>query len=463
MKFKLDNKYIKWGLTAFLVIVASLFCYYTVFHISELIANIKSLIHTMMPVIFGIIIAYTLTPILNFLEKRFLNPLFDKLKIQKNKRRSKWVRAIAVILTSCVFFLSIYAMFAMLISQIVPSLQTIIHNFDAYFNNVVSWLNKTLEDHAELRDYILPRVSQMFGELESWFNKTATEILAKSSALIKSLSKSLFSILTVAWNFMLGYILAVYLMLSKEIIAAQGKKIIYAIFKTHNANTVLKGFRFVHRTFIGFLTGKVLASIIMGLLCFSCTSLLGIPYAALVSLIVAVTNIIPFFGPYMGAIPSAFLILIVDLTNPMHCITFIILILILQQIDGNIIEPKIVGDSIGISGFWVIFAIIVFGGIFGIPGMIIGVPIFAIFYAAIKALVNRSLKQKQLPQDTSMYHEVDYIDKSGNFLEIEEEQERNNPLKNNRKHSKFFHKRIKDTHSSNPNTNNDTDENEHRI
>lgn len=450
MKFKLNNNYIKWGITAFSVIAASLFFYYIIFHISELIANIKAIINVIMPVIFGLVIAYILTPILNALERSILNPLFDKMKIQNTSSRKKWVRAIAVILTSCIFFLSIYVLLAMLISQIVPSLQTIVHNFDVYFSNVVNWLNATLEDHAELRDYLLPKVTQAFGELEKWFENTATDILAKSSEFVKSVTKSIFAFFKVAWNFILGYIIAIYLMLSKEKFAAQGKKIIYAFFKTDNANTVLKGFRFVHRTFIGFISGKVLDSIIIGLLCFIGTTFLQTPYAALVSLIVGVTNVIPFFGPYLGAIPSAFLILIVDLTHPMHCVTFIIFIIILQQIDGNIIGPRILGQSTGLTGFWVIFAITVFGGLFGIPGMIVGVPIFAIIYAAIKTLVNRSLCKKKLPQDTTLYHEVDYIDKDGNFMETEEERESKKFSKKNKKPKKIFSKKEKaDTDSIN--------------
>lgn len=458
MKFKLDNKYFKWGFTAFSVIVLSLFSYYIVFHISELIANIKAVINIVMPVIFGLIIAYILTPIQNTIERRVLNPLFNKIKIKESLTRKKWIRAIAIILTSFIFFLSIYALIAMLISQIVPSLETIIHNFDMYFNNVVKWLNAILEDHADLRDFVLPKVTQIFGELETWFTNTSSEILTKSSEVLKSVSKSIFSFFKIAWNFILGYIIAVYLLISKEKFAAQSKKIIYAVFKTENANAVLKGFRFIHRTFIGFISGKVLDSIIIGLLCFIGTTLLGTPYAALVSLIVGVTNVIPFFGPYLGAIPSAFLILIVDLKHPMHCVTFLIFILILQQIDGNIIGPKILGDSTGLSSFWVIFAITVFGGLFGIPGMIVGVPIFAIIYAGIKTLVNRSLKKRKLPQNTSLYKEVDYIDKDGNFMEMEEEQERYEFSNTPKKHSGLFHQKDSSNKNETNNNSNSNDE-----
>lgn len=421
MKFRLDNKYVKWGVTAFSVIAGSIFFYYLVFHISDLIQNIKGLINIVMPVVFGLIISYLMTPVLNAIERSVLNPLCDKIKIKQSPRRQKWIRAIAVFLTSLIFFISIYALIAMLISQIVPSIKTIIGNFDGYVVNLSNWLNTLLEDNEEIRNFILPLVNRMSGELENWLQDTAT-LLDKSSELLKTVSLSILGFLKVAWNFIIGFIIAVYVLFSKERFAAQGKKTIYAVFRTDDANAVLKALRFVHRTFIGFVSGKVLDSIIIGLLCFIGTTILGTPYAALVSVIVGVTNIIPFFGPYLGAIPSAFLILIVDLNHPMNCLTFIIFILILQQLDGNIIGPKILGNSTGLSSFWVIFSITVFGGLFGIPGMIVGVPIFAIFYAAVKVLVNRSLRKKNLPLDTGLYGEVDYVDKEGNFLQIEEEQ-----------------------------------------
>ncbi|MBO5167010.1 MAG: AI-2E family transporter [Lachnospiraceae bacterium] len=442
MKFRLDNKYVKWGITAFLVITGSIFFYYLVFHISDLIQNIKSLINVVMPVVFGLVISYLMTPVLNSLEKSVLNPFCDRLKIKATVRRQKWIRAIAVILTSLIFFLSIYALIAMLISQIVPSIKTIIGNFDNYANNFSNWLNTLLQDNEELRTFVLPQVSRLAVDLENWLTDTAN-LLDKSGELLKTVSLSILSFFKVAWNFIIGFIIAVYVLFSKEKFAAQGKKTIYAVFKTEDANTVLKGMRFVHRTFIGFITGKVLDSIIIGLLCFIGTTLLGTPYAALVSVIVGVTNVIPFFGPYLGAIPSAFLILVVDLSHPMNCVTFLIFILILQQVDGNLIGPKILGNSTGLSSFWVIFAITVFGGLFGVPGMIVGVPIFAIFYATIKALVNRSLRKKNLPLDTGLYNEVDYVDEEGNFLQIEEEllpagQKRDRRKKDSKKEIRFI-------------------------
>lgn len=429
MKLKINNKYFKWGLTAFGVIAASICFYYLIFHIEDVMKNVKSLFDVLMPVVFGFVIAYLLTPILNFLEKKLLNPFFDFLKLKKTEKRNKWVRAIGIILTSVLFFYSIYALVAMLISQVVPSIQTIVKNFDGYVTDFAAWLNKLFEDNKDLQEFVIPQFNRLSSELEVWLADTAT-LLQKSTEVLKTVSLSILGILKVLWDFVIGFVISIYVLASKETFAAQGKKIIYAAFEKNSANSVLSSFRFVHKTFIGFFSGKVLDSIIIGLLCFIGTTLMNTPYAALVSLIVGVTNVIPFFGPYLGAIPSALLILIVDLHNPMSCISFVIFILILQQLDGNLIGPMILGDSTGLSGFWVIFSITVFGGLFGVGGMIVGVPIFAVIFAIVKGLVNRSLTKKKLPIESDVYLNMDSVDANGNFIEKAEEEEQIKKKKN---------------------------------
>ncbi len=419
-KFKIKNNFLKWGLTAFLVIAAGISFYYLVFHISEIFQNIKFLLAVIKPVVFGLIIAYLLTPILNFIERKIINPFLNLLKIKETKKRKNWIRAIAVILTTLLVLIILYILISMLVSEIVPSIQAIVTNFDRYYFDFINWLNKLLDDNLEVRNFILPLVGKLSGELNEWLTDTAT-LLTKSSELLKTLSLSIISFLKATWNFIIGFVISIYVLASKENFAAQGKKVIYAVLDTDKANSILKSLRFVHRTFSGFISGKVLDSIIIGLLCFIGTTLLGTPYAVLVSVIVGVTNLIPVLGPYIGAIPSAFLILIVDLSHPQNCLYFVIFIIILQQIDGNVIGPKILGESTGLSGFWVIFSITIFGGFFGLPGMIVGVPLFAVLFAAIKEYINRSLKHKKMPLNTSAYMNVSSIRKDGEEYIIEEE------------------------------------------
>ncbi len=410
MKLKFTSKYFRWGLTAFSVIVASICFYYVTFHFSNIIAGVSNVVSVFMPVLLGFVTAYLLTPVLNFVEKKMLCPLADKLRFKKSVKRKKTIRGIGIFITLFLMIALIYGLIAMLVSQIVPSVRNIAANFDTYINNFITWLDSVLVNNQELGAYVMKLVNRYSVELEVWLND---KVLTASSEVIKKVSLSVISVLAVLWDFIIGVVISVYLLSSKEKFAGQAKQIVYAVFEKENANRWINNFRFTHRTFIGFVSGKILDSIIIGLLCFIGTTILQTPYAVLVSVIVGVTNIIPFFGPYLGAIPCTILIFIVDPLHPLNCLYFVIFILVLQQFDGNILGPKILGDSTGLTGFWVIFSITIFGGIFGVPGMIVGVPIFAIIYAAIKALVLSSLEAKNLPLDTETYIKLGKVDASG--------------------------------------------------
>lgn len=409
-KGRFANQYFCWGLTAFAVVAASLCFYYVMFHLTNITRGLRAAGHILMPVMFGLVLAYLLTPVLNYIEHNILMPLCDKCGVKKTKKRDSFLRGVGIIVTIILFVAVIYGLCAMMVSQIVPSLMNIINNFDIYVNNMTVWVNKLLDDNPELKANVLRMLNEYSGELDKWLNEY---VLPKTGELIKTVSLSVIGMLKVLWNFIIGVIISVYLLASKETFAGQAKKIIYACFKTPRANAIIGSFRFTHKTFIGFLSGKIVDSIIIGLLCFIGTTLLGTPYAALISVIIGVTNIIPFFGPFLGAIPSTILIFVVDPMKFLNCVYFIIFILLLQQFDGNVIGPKILGNSTGLTGFWVIFSITVFGGFFGVVGMIVGVPIFAVIYAGIKYLINGSLKRRNLPQGTEKYLNVGFIDKEG--------------------------------------------------
>lgn len=410
MKWKSNNKYLLWGVTAFLVIAASICFYYLMFHNSSLRANIRMIIDILMPMVFGLATAYLLTPVLNFLECRIMIPLCERCGIKFSQKREHVIRGIGILATAFLFFFLIYGLFAMLLSQIVPSIQSIVSNFDTYVRNFTLWINELLANNQEVQDYILNTIDKYSEELEYFLNNT---LLSKSSELIKTVSLSVIGILRVVWNFIIGFVISIYVLASKENFAGQAKKVAYALFRKETANVVINNFRFTHKTFIGFISGKILDSIIIGLLCFVGTTLMQTPYAVLVSVIIGVTNVIPFFGPYLGAIPTTILIFVVDPGHPLNCVYFVIFILVLQQFDGNILGPKILGNSTGITGFWVIFSITFFGGLFGVLGMIVGVPIFAVIYAAVKSLVNTALRKKSMPEETSNYLNVGLVDEDG--------------------------------------------------
>lgn len=405
MKFHIDKKYIRWGVTAFLVIAASILFYYLLFHRANISAGFSAFIGITMPILDGMLMAYVLTPLLNGMEKKVIIPVCMKYHINTTeKKNKKRIRALSILLTLIIVTLALYSFFATVIPQLIRSIQSIIFQFPIYINNLTIWVTKLLADNPDIESIVMELLDKYSVELNNFLNLS---VLPRMNELIRNVSLSFLSFLKTLWNLIIGFIISIYILGSKELFAGQAKKIVYAVFETDTANAVISDVRFTHKTFIGFIVGKIINSIIIGIICFAGTSIMGTPYAILVSVIVGITNIIPFFGPYLGAIPSALLILMV---NPLQCLYFIIFILILQQFDGNILGPKILGDSTGLSGFWVIFSITLFGGMFGILGMVAGVPVFAVFYAAVRAIINSLLAKKKLPIETAEYLNVGSIE-----------------------------------------------------
>lgn len=411
MKFKFDKKYLYWGITAFLVVAASILFYYILFHSSNLSSAMGIFVGIAMPVIDGFVIAYLMTPVLNKIESCIIRPLYVKTKqpmTPKNKRR---IRSLSILATIVLVLVILYEFFGLIIPELVRSIQSIIFQFPMYINNLNNWAMGLMKNNPDLEQVVNSLIDQYSSKILDYVN---SNLLPNVQNLIKTLSSSVIGIFKALWNFVIGFIISIYVLGSKEKFAGQAKKIAYALFDRKTGNEVIANFRFIHSTFIGFIGGKIVDSIIIGIICFACTTIIGTPYAILVSVIVGVTNIIPFFGPWIGGVPSALLVLMVD---PIQALYFIILILVIQQFDGNILGPKILGDSTGLSGFWVIFAITIFGGLFGVLGMVVGVPIFAVFYAGVRALVNRFLRKKGLPTSTEPYLTVGSIDEDSRFNE----------------------------------------------
>lgn len=418
MKYRWDKKYLYWGITLFLVAISAIGFYYLLFHGANISSVLGKIINILMPIIMGFALAFLLTPVLNWVENKILLPLYQKTKTPITPKGRKRIRTYSIIITMLFVFAVLYLFFLMVIPQLVKSIQSIVLQFPVYVNNLTKWVGNILSDNPDIEVMVMDLLGKYSTKIEEWLNQS---VLPQMNEILKTLSLSLIGFLKSLWNLILGIIISIYVLGSKELFTGQSKKIVYALFSRKTANAFIQDVRFAHTTFIGFLGGKIIDSIIIGIICFIGTSIMGTPYALLVSVIVGVTNIIPFFGPYLGAIPSAILILMV---NPMHCLYFVLFILILQQFDGNILGPKILGDSTGLSGFWVIFSITLFGGIFGIFGMFIGVPTFAVIYAAVKAIFNRMLTKKGLDSDTKKYITLAHIDEDEQYIEIVPEEKK---------------------------------------
>lgn len=411
MKFHFNKKYFYLWLSVALAIIAGILFYYILFHSSNLTAALSTVVTISMPIIDGLVLSYLITPVLNAIEGKLVKPVCIKLNVTDTAKNRKRIRMLSVVLTIIVILWIVYEFFALIIPELVRSIQSIIFQFPTYVSNLSNWATSLLENNPDLESVANQLFEKYSTRLMEFLN---TSILPRANKLLITLSSGVIGFFKAMWNFVIGFIISIYILGSKETFAGQAKKTIYAFFDTASANQIIANARFIHTTFIGFVGGKIVDSIIIGIICFICTSIIGTPYAILVSVIIGVTNIIPFFGPWIGGIPSALLILMV---NPTQCLYFIILILVIQQFDGNILGPKILGDSTGLSGFWVIFAITIFSGMFGILGMVVGVPIFAVLYAGFKAIVNKQLTKKQLPTETQPYLMVGAIEQDNSFTE----------------------------------------------
>ena len=410
MKFRWDKKYLYWGMTAMVVIGVSIVLFFLMFRGANFKDGISRLISICMPVLDGFILAYLMTPILNFIEKLILRFVLKKSRKELGNRKQKYLRGVSVCITLLLVWLVLYSFFSVVVPQVLRSIQSIVLQFPAYVNNLTLWLESVLADNPQVELYINNMINTYTPELKDWLNGT---LLPQMNLAIRAVSSYAINVLVAVWNLILGLIISIYLMNSKEKFVGQAKEIVYSLFDIGRANDIVDDCRFIHRTFGGFLSGKLLDSLIIGILCFIGTNIIGTPYALLISVIIGVTNIIPFFGPYLGAIPSAILVLMID---PMQCLYFLIFILVLQQFDGNFLGPKILGGSTGLSSFWVIFSITIFGGVMGVPGMVIGVPTFAVIYAMIRRRVHRGLRKKNLPTDTEQYKELIRVDPSSHTL-----------------------------------------------
>lgn len=406
--FRWDKKYLYWGVTAFCVIAAAILFYMALNYLPLLRQGLASLLHILSPFIWGLVICYLLTPFMRLVEKKLFGPLSKKLyKNSKRSDGSRFARSMSVLLSELFLLAVLTALVCLIIPQLYSSLQNMVANSPMYIETASRWITQLLEDFPEIEQYVSQTLGQVNTSLMDWIQNIQNTVLPKLGSLISNVTSGVYYAIMGVYNLVIGIIVSVYVLSNLEQFGASAKRILYSVFSVDMAKKILEGLEFTDRTFMGFINGKLLDSAIIGLICYIVCSILRMPYALLVSVIVGVTNIIPFFGPFIGAVPSSIIILLV---NPVKCLIFIAFIILLQQLDGNIIGPKILGSSVGINGFWVMFSIILGAGLFGFWGMLLGVPVFVILYAVITGSVTRKLKRSDLPWEAADYMDMAYID-----------------------------------------------------
>ena len=393
--------YICWGVTAFLVIAASIAFCFVLLKFKAIEEAFSMLLDILAPVIYGAVMAYLLSPVFNRCVLK-TEPVFTKWT-KNEKQGMALAKAVATLASLVVLAAIVVGLFSMLIPEVIKSIQTAVNSLPENMRNLSLWVSHTLENNPEAEQMAITALDRMYG----WARGVLEPNLDKILGIIGNVSSGVISVLIWFKNILIGLIVMIYMLNIKDQFVALAKKITYGIFSVAWANRLIKETRFIHKVFGGFIIGKIVDSLIIGVLCFVCLSFMKMPYTLLVSVIVGVTNIIPFFGPFIGAVPSAFLILLV---SPVQCLYFLIFILLLQQFDGNILGPKILGDSTGISSFWVLFSILLFGGLLGFAGMIIGVPAFAVIYRLVGNIINEQLRRKKLSVRTRDYKDLDYVE-----------------------------------------------------
>ena len=402
--FRWDKKYLYWGITAFCVIACAILFYMALNYIDLLKEGISKLVRILSPFIWGLVISYLLNPLVKLLEKKVFTPLLRGCFKRKPEKRASTARITAVIFSEIIMLALITGLFFLIIPQLYSSIETIVVNSPTYIESLTNWATKMLEDYPDISKYVTDLLDTINTDIVAWLQTT---ILPKLGSLLSNVGTGVRYVVTGVYNLVIGIIVSVYILSNKERFMAGANRILYSILDVNAAKKFLSVLRFTDRTFIGFLNGKLLDSAIIGLICYIVCVILQMPYALLVSVLIGVTNIIPFFGPLIGAIPSAIIILMVD---PFKCLIFVIFVILLQQLDGNFIGPKILGSSVGVNGFWIMFSIIVGAGLFGFWGMLLGVPVFVVIYTLINAGIDRKLWRSDLPVDEASYTNLDYID-----------------------------------------------------
>ncbi len=411
MKLKNNNtnekfSYVKAGLMAFSVIAAVIVFFFIVFKIDVILSFFGTVLQILQPIIVGAVIAFLINPIAKFF-KRNISKLLNKI-FKKHDKFQKFSLYSAITVSLLLFILIISVFFYMVIPEFANTVTNLISVLPGQIKAFSNWIIGLIQSNSSVADI----VNGLLSAFNNWFQ---TSFIDDATTYATYLATGVIDVVNFIVDFLIGIVIAFYLLAGKQTLKLQFNKILFAVFSEKTTHKIISMLRKSDAIFSGFINGKLINALIIGVLCFIGCSIMGIPYVMLVSVVIAVTDMIPVFGPYIGAVPCALLIL---LNNPIKCLYFVIFIILLQVFDGNVIGPKILGESTGLSAFWVMVAILLGGGLFGIIGMLIGVPVFAVLYYIVKAMINYLLRRKNLPTEPYAYN-----NSSPNIITVEGEKD----------------------------------------
>ena len=385
-------RYVYITLSIFSAISLSVLFFFVLYRMQEIKTVAAKISGILDPFVYGGVLAYLLRPMCNWYEDQFT------LRFPRKLRR--FAPGMAVLLSMVSGALIIYALIIMIGPQLIQSITNIWKSLPDRVNSFVTWATATFGEDEQLLNFFNESYETVYQAVDSWVKNT---LMPQITDIVSGVGHSVLAVLKTLLNILIGVIVAVYLLSSRKRFKKQGVMLIRSAFKPRWADMILDEITFVDRVFGGFIDGKIVDSAIIGLLCYIGCAIFRFPNALLVSAIVGITNVIPFFGPFIGAIPSTILILLED---PIKGLWFVLFVFGLQQLDGNVIGPKILGDRTGLSSFWVLFAITLFGGMWGLVGMIVGVPIVAVVYDLVRKLIRRGLKKNDVMEYWNEYNSL---------------------------------------------------------
>lgn len=398
MKFQIEDKYKKTGVTAFLVIGASILLFFAIYRYEGLIHALGGLWMILRPILYGLIIAYLLSPLYNAVLRLSCRiPWPKSAKTNIGPFAAKFLATTAALCTFTALFLGFMWM---ALPRLVESIITVSSTLPEAMNQLLEWLGERFKDMPQVTGPSEVWIQEATDRFTDWVEES---LVPEYNAMLSGLSAGVMGFLAVLRDFFIGFIFAGFYLNYKVTVTDQIKKISFALMRPERAEGFLQGAAFVNRTFGGFINGNIILAGIVGVLTFLFMTAFGWPYPVLISILVGVTNLIPFFGPFIGGIPSALLVL---MAQPESFVYFVIFLFALQTIEGYLLAPKVLGNTTGLPTLWVLVAILVGGGLMGFLGMIIGVPICAVLYAYISFYVDRRLKKKGMSVDLADYHKL---------------------------------------------------------
>lgn len=400
--------YVHVGLTVFITFVCCILFFFIILRYQGFADAWKQITKAAQPIIIGLVLAYLLNPVMKFCEKPFYECFRSRMKSEK--RAKKLSRGLAVTCSVLFLLLIIGLLIAAIVPAVISSVTSLIETLPKQAESFINLLEKGQFADTMATELIESGITWITTNVEKWAEET---LLPQAQTYLTQITSGVISVVKAILNFIIGIIVAVYVMMIQETLQGQSKKIVYAVFKPKYGNVIIHTVRKSSEIFGGFISGKLLDSAIIGVICYIGCLILRMPDTMLIAVIIGVTNVIPFFGPIIGAVPCLLLVVIQD---PIKALYLLIFIIVLQQVDGNIIGPKILGDSTGLSSFWVMFAILIAGGIWGFFGMLLGVPVFAVIYYIISKLVRYGVKRRNLPEATKDYVKARGVDEKTNTL-----------------------------------------------